>query len=127
MFIFVVNDINKDIDIDDNAFIGLRPCYSIMMHTELREKILALLSQSWPFRGKSVEEIAAEGEVSRSSAFNYLKVLEAEGKVVSEKVGRTWYYRLADAEGIDRVGYEAPSVKLMEKLLKEIKKKEQET
>jgi len=87
---------------------------------ELKEIILAILSKDWPFEGKSVDEVAIESKISKSSAFNYLKILEAEGRVVSRKVGKAWLYKLANEEGVSRVGYGAPSVKLMRKLLKDI-------
>ena len=89
---------------------------------ELEKKILRVLEDVWPFWGKTVEEVAAEAGMSRSSVFNYLKILEAEGKVESRKAGKTWLYRLV-VPSVGKIGFGSPSMELMRKILEEMKRR----
>jgi len=64
------------------------------MLSTTKRKVLEALSKAYPL-DLSITEVAKRAKVSKPTASTWLKVLEAEGKIVlSRRVGKAKFYRI---------------------------------
>lgn len=59
-----------------------------------KEKVLKVLYEAYPL-DLSISEVAKRAKISKPTASTWLKILEAEGKIVLfRKVGKAKFYRI---------------------------------
>jgi|GEM_PF-1621248 len=64
------------------------------MSISTKEKVLKVLSEAYPL-DLSIGEVAKQAGISKPTASTWLKVLEAEGKIIlSRKIGKAKFYRI---------------------------------
>jgi len=64
------------------------------MSISTEEKVLKVLSEAYPL-DFSIGEVAKRAGISKPTASTWLKVLEAEGKIIlSRKIGKAKFYRI---------------------------------